>query len=300
MTAYALHFFIYFCIYATLGFGLTIAVGYGGFFTMAQAAFFAIGCYSYALGMTAWGLGFPLSLLIAISLAAIGSLSLSLIALRLKGDFFIMGSLAIQSLILSLLNNSYLDGHRLGTLRNLTNGPSGIVGIPRPEFFGIRFDTEGSMAVLSAALLSVSFLYCRRLLASPWGRVTTAMRDDELAARSLGKNIKLLKIEVFAVSSVLASLAGAVYAAYTGYIDPTVASLDHSVLMLSMVIVGGLGSLGGTAFGAALLIMLPVTLRYAHFPDSTASSLRLLAYGLLLVLMMHLRPQGFWGRFKVN
>jgi branched-chain amino acid transport system permease protein len=300
MTAYALHFFIYFCIYATLGFGLTIAVGYGGFFTMAQAAFFAIGCYCYALGMTAWGLGLFLSLLSAIVLAAIGSLSLSLIAWRLKGDFFIMGTLAIQSLILSLLNNSYLDGHPLGSLWNLTNGPSGIVGIPRPELFGIRFDTEGSMAVLCAALLLASLIYCHRLLSSPWGRVTAAMRDDELAVRSLGKNVKLLKIEIFVVSSVLASLAGAAYAAYTGYIDPTIASLDHSVLMLSMVIVGGLGSLRGTVFGAALLILLPEMLRYAHFPDSTASSLRLLAYGLLLVLMMHWRPQGFWGRFKVN
>ena len=300
MIGYLLHIFIFFCIYATAGFGLSVAVGYGGFFTMAQAAFFAIGCYAYALGTTAWGLGIGMSLLIAIGLASVSSLSLSMAAWRLKGDFFIMGSLAIQSLILSVMNNSYRDGYSIGTLHNLTNGPSGIAGIPRPVIFGIVFDTEELMAALAGLILLAALCYFRLVLASPWGRVITAMRDDELAARSLGKNVKLLKLEVFFVSSVAAAVAGVIFASYLGYVDPALASLDQSVLMLSMVIVGGLGSLRGTLLGAALLILVPEILRYANFPDQIASSLRLMAYGLLLVLMMHWRPQGIWGRFKVN
>jgi branched-chain amino acid transport system permease protein len=300
VSGYLLHFFIYFSIYAIAGFGLTVAVGYGGFFTLAQAAFFALGCYVYALGTAAWGVGIGISLLLAIALSAVFSLSLSLAAWRLKGDFFIMGSLAIQSLILSVLNNGYRDGYALGSLRNLTNGPSGIPGIPRPAIFGIVFDTETLMAALAGAVLLAVFCYLRLVLDSPWGRVITAMRDDELAARSLGKNVKLLKVEVFALSSVAAAVAGVIFASYVGYVDPTLASLDQSVLMLSMVIVGGLGSLRGALLGAALLILLPEILRYANFPDQVASSLRLMAYGLLLVVMMHLRPQGIWGRFEVK
>jgi branched-chain amino acid transport system permease protein len=300
MTAYALHFFIYFCVYAIAGFGLTVAVGYGGFFTMAQAAFFAIGCYAYALGSTAWGMGFGLCLLLAVGLAAVSSLSLSLAAWRLKGDFFIMGSLAIQSLILSLLNNSYRDGHPIGSIANLTNGPSGIPGIPRPAIFGIILDTEGLMAAMAAVLMIASLAYFKVVLSSPWGRTVAAMRDDELAVRGLGKNVKLLKVQVFIVSSVAAALAGVIYASYLGYVDPSIASLDQSVLMLSMVIVGGLGALRGAMAGAALLILLPEVLRYARFPDQMASSLRLMAYGLLLVFMMHWRPKGIWGRFTVN
>lgn len=300
MNDYLSHLSIYFCIYATVGLSLNVSVGYGGFLTMAQAGFFAIGCYSYALGSTVWGLSVGTCLAIAVSVAVLMSLALSLPSWRLKGDFFVMSTLAVQSVVQSLLNNWYLDGHRVGSFANLTNGPSGIPNIPRPAIFGIKFDTNGSMALLALSILMLSLAYLQFVLRSPWGKALLALRDDELATRGLGKDVKLLKIQIFAVSCGIVAAAGVVYASYLGYVDPTLASLDHSILMLSMVIVGGTGSLPGALAGALLLIGIPEVLRFTHFPDQAASSIRLMAYGVLLVTMMHLRPQGLLGRFRVN
>jgi branched-chain amino acid transport system permease protein len=300
MNGYLFHLCIYFCIYATVGLSLSVSVGYGGYLVLAQAGFFAIGCYSYALGATVWGLGLGTCLVIAVSVGVVMSLALSLPSWRLKGDFFVMASLAVQSVVQSLLNNWYSDGHPVGSWANLTNGPSGIPNIPRPAMFGIKFDTNGSVALLTLFILLLSLVYLQFVLRGPWGKALLARRDDELATRGLGKNVKLLKLQIFAVSCGIVAAAGVGYASYLGYVDPTLASLDHSVLMLSMVIVGGTGSLRGPLVGALLLIGIPEVLRFAHFPDQTASSIRLMAYGVLLVGMMHLRPQGLLGRFRVS
>jgi branched-chain amino acid transport system permease protein len=124
------------------------------------------------------------------------------------------------------------------------------------------------------------------------------MRDDELATRSLGKEVRWVKVQVFAVSCALAAVGGALYAAYVGYIDPSTASLDESILLLSFVLVGGVGNLRGPIVGAAVLIALPEVLRFVALPDSLAAEVRLMVYGLLLVGMMHVRPQGLAGVYR--
>ena len=127
-----------------------------------------------------------------------------------------------------------------------------------------------------------------------------AMRDDELAARGLGKNTRLAKVQVFAISSAFVAIAGSLYAAHVRYIDPSSATLDESILMLSMVVVGGIGNFRGPVVGAALLILLPELLRAVSLPDSVAANLRMLIYGLMLILMMRFRPQGIAGRYRVQ
>ena len=133
---------------------------------------------------------------------------------------------------------------------------------------------------------------------SPFGRSLQAMRDDELAARSLGLPVRLLKIESFLIASAMVGVAGGMYAAYVSYIDPTSFTLDESILMLSMVIVGGTGNVRGPIIGAAVLIAIPEILRFLALPDAIAANMRLLVYGLLLILMMHLRPQGLAGKYR--
>ncbi len=133
---------------------------------------------------------------------------------------------------------------------------------------------------------------------SPFGRSLQAMRDDELAARSLGLPVRLLKIESFLIASAMVGVAGGMYAAYVSYIDPTSFTLDESILMLSMVIVGGTGNVRGPIIGAAVLIAIPEILRFLALPDAIAANMRLLIYGLLLILMMHLRPQGLAGKYR--
>ena len=126
------------------------------------------------------------------------------------------------------------------------------------------------------------------------------MREDELAARGLGKNTRLAKVQAFAISSALVAVAGSLYAAHVRYIDPSSATLDESILMLSMVIVGGIGNFRGPIVGAGLLLLLPEALRFLQLPDALAANLRMLIYGLLLVLLMHFRPQGIAGRLRVQ
>lgn len=156
------------------------------------------------------------------------------------------------------------------------------------------------MAALSFVLLALSALVFWRLKDSPWGRLLRAMRDDELATRGLGKNTRLAKVHAFAFACAFAGLAGVIYAAYVSYIDPSSASLDESILMLSMLLVGGAGNFRGPLVGAAVLIAIPELLRFAAIPDAVAANLRLLLYGLLLVVMVHLRPQGLAGEYRVQ
>jgi branched-chain amino acid transport system permease protein len=133
---------------------------------------------------------------------------------------------------------------------------------------------------------------------SPFGRALQAMRDDELAARSIGIPVNWLKLQAFALASAMVGIAGGLYASYVSYIDPTSFSLNESILMLSMVIIGGTGNVRGPLTGAAVLILLPEALRFLQLPDAVAANVRLLAYGLLLILMMHLRPQGLAGTYR--
>lgn len=135
-------------------------------------------------------------------------------------------------------------------------------------------------------------------MSSPWGRLLKCLRDDELATRSLGKNTRKARLEAFAFACGLAAVAGALYAGYIGYIDPSSASLDQGILILCMVIVGGVGNFKGPLVGAAVLILLPEILRFTHFPDNIAPNMRLLIYGMLLVIMAHFRPRGLAGEYR--
>jgi len=126
------------------------------------------------------------------------------------------------------------------------------------------------------------------------------MRDDELALRGLGKNVRLAKIQAFAIASGLVAIAGALYASYVGYIDPSTAGLDKSILMLAMVIVGGAGNFRGPIIGAVVLLLIPEILRFVDIPDAVAANVRLLLYGLMLVVLMHFRPQGLAGEYRMR
>lgn len=296
---YLSHLLIYLSIYSITAASLNLVVGYCGILTLAHAAYFAIGAYAYALASVVLGWDFFSAMLLGVGLAVILSLAVSLPTWRVRGDFFLMVSLAVQSLLFNAIAN-WTSQAELGTWTNLTGGTFGIARIPRPAIFGIQFDTLSSMALLSLVIAGVCLLLVWALITSPWGRALKAMRDDELAARGLGKNVRLLKVQVFAVACALASVAGAIYSSYVSYIEPGTASLDHSILMLAMVIVGGVGNFRGPLIGAALLLAIPEVLRSVAVPDRFATEIRMMAYGLLLVVLMHLRPQGLAGSYQIK
>lgn len=297
---YLLHLLVYFDIYAIVALSLNLVVGYCGLLTLAHAGYYAMGGYACALLMLTAGWGFLPAMLAGALLSAVASLAVSLPAWRLRGDFFVLASLAVQTLIFSALYNWSSAEGPLGSWKNLTNGPFGLTGIPRPRLFGWEISGTLSYAVFATGLAGLCGFMLWRLKSSPWGRLLLAMREDELAARGLGKNTRLAKVQAFAIASAMAAVAGSLYAAYVRYLDPSSASLDESILMLSMVIVGGLGNFRGPLVGAATLVGLPEVLRFLALPDAQAANLRLLIYGLLLVLMMHLRPQGIAGDYRMQ
>lgn len=297
---YLLHLLIYFDVYVIVALTLNLVVGYCGMLTLAHAAYYAVGGYAYALFALKFGWGFFPAALAAAIIAGLLSLAVSLPAWRLKGDFFVLGSLAVQALVFSLIYNWSSPNAPVGSWKNLTNGPFGIAGIPNARVAGFSFANPGSFACFATGIAIFCGVILWRLKSSPWGRVLLSMREDELAVRSLGKNTRLLKVQAFAISCGLVAVAGALYAAHLNYLDPSAASLDESILMLSMVIVGGIGNFRGPIVGALVLIALPELLRFAQLPDATAANLRLAIYGLLLVLMMHFRPQGISGEYRMS
>lgn len=275
-------------------------MGCCGLLTLAHASYFAVGSYVYALAT----IKFHWEFLPAIGLAAVVaggmSLAISVPAWRFKGDFFVMVSLAVQTLIYSLIYNGANTDAEYGTWQNLTKGSFGITGIPQPTILGWQFQSIGSIAMLSFVVALGCGGVCWLLLSSPWGRLLRSIRDDELAIRGLGKNTRLAKIQAFAIACGMSAIAGAIYASYVTYIDASSASLDHSVLMLCMVIVGGVGNFRGPLIGALLLLAIPELLRFAAIPDTIAANIRLMLYGVLLVVMMRVRSQGVAGEYRID
>jgi len=285
---YILHLLIYLDIYIIITMSLNLLIGYGGLFQLAHAAYYGIGAYTTALLMVTLGWGFIPAIICSIIITGCLSFLVSIPAWRFRSDYFVMLSLAVQVTIYSLLYN----------LTGLTNGPFGITGIPKPTILGYKIDTLPNMFILSTVIAIVCGIILFILLRSPWGKALKAMRDDELAARGLGKNTRLFKLQAFLIACSMVALAGGLYATYISYIDPTSFTLDESILMLSMVVVGGTGNFRGPIVGALILIAIPEILRFVHIPDAFAANIRLLIYGLLIVTMAHFRPQGLAGKYR--
>ncbi len=297
---YLLHLVVYFEIYVIVALSLNLVVGFCGLLSLAHAGYFAVGAYTYALLSLALGWGFVPAVAAAMSTCAVLSLAVSLPAWRLRGDFYVLATLAVQAFIFSALYNWSSPDAPLGTWKNLTNGPFGIAGIPRPSVFGWVPSTTQGLVGFATVVTALCVLVLWQLQRSAWGRLLVAIRDDELAARGLGKNTRLAKVQAVAIASALVAVAGALYASHVRYLDPASASLDESIMMLSMVIIGGLGNFRGPIVGAVTVIALPELLRLLQLPDSQAANVRMLVYGILLVLMMHLRPSGLAGSYRVQ
>ena len=297
---YLYHLLTYFGIYAILALSLNVVVGYCGAMTLAHAGYFALGAYGYALGVSCWGIPSLAAIPFAFVVGAAASILISLPTWRLKGDYFVLVSMAVQVLIYSALYNWVVPGEPLGGWKNLTNGPFGITGIPRPEGAGFAFETPLSMSLLALVALLLFIGSCHFLLNSPFGRVLNCLRDDELATRNLGKKVQFFRFKAFLIASGMAAFAGALYSAYTSYIDPSLASMDQSILLLSMIIVGGLGNLPGPLAGAAILLLIPEVLRFLKLPDSIAAEARIMLYGILLVVIVRIMPSGLAGKREMK
>jgi branched-chain amino acid transport system permease protein len=298
---YLLHLLVLLDIYFILSLSLNIIMGYTGLLTLAHAGYFALGSYAYAIASMFLGWGFLPSALVAVVINVLFSGMLSVASWRFRGDFFILFSLTIQVVLFTILKNWFDPTQPPGSWRNLTNGDFGLAGIPSPSIAGYELDSRSSVAIAFTLLAIGAAGFSWALLRSPWGRLLRALRDDELAARSLGKDVRVAKMQAIAIGCGMAGFAGVMLASYQAYINPTSADMSQATLLFSMVIVGGLGnSVLGPFVGALLLIAIPEGLRFIDLPIALAAELRLMAYGFLLVLLMHVRPQGVAGSYRME
>ncbi|HIE05629.1 MAG TPA: branched-chain amino acid ABC transporter permease [bacterium (Candidatus Stahlbacteria)] len=285
---YLLHILIMLCIYGILALSLNLLIGYAGLLSLAHAAFYGIGAYASTLLMVRLGLNFFPALLIGLLISGSLALLIAYPSLRLKGDYFVLASLGFQIIVFSILYNWI----------GLTRGPYGIPGIPRPTIFGFEFNSLISYFFLTAVVFILIFLLSLHLCQSPFGRALKSLREDEIAAKVMGKDVSSLKIWVFITAAGLAAVSGSLYAGYITYIDPTSFTLDESIFIIAIVLMGGSGNLKGPLAGVLFMIILPEFLRFLGLPDTIAPNVRQMIYGLLLILLMRYRPQGLAGEYR--
>lgn len=284
---YLIHILILVGIYAVLARSLDLLAGYTGLLSMAQGAFFGLGAYTSALLAVRAGASFPVGLLAGMSLAALASLMVSLPSLRLHDDYFVMATFGYQLIVYSVFNNCVA----------LTRGPLGIPGIPPPAIFGLTFRAPTACLLLVGLCAAIAYLVVCLLTRVAYGRVLRAIREDEVLAQSLGKNTLRFKASAFMVSAALAASAGSLYAHYVTYISPASFGIMESILVLSMLVIGGAGSFWGPLVGAAVLVTLPEALRFVGMPSAVAANVRQILYGAALVGFMLWRPQGLLGEY---
>jgi branched-chain amino acid transport system permease protein len=270
------------CCYAILASSFNLLLGVTGLFALSHAAFYGLGAYTAALCDVDLGLPLSLGLVAAMAVAGAASLLISIPALRISGDYLVIASLGFQFLVFGVLNN----------VKSITRGPAGIPGIHKPSVFGFMLDTPGRFLVLALVLAALCIAVAGRISASPMGRMLRSIREDEIAARALGKDVIHAKIVVFTIASALAGAAGWLFAHQSSFVSPEMFMIDESIYVLAMVLVGGAGSTLGAVLGAALLVALPELLRFVDLPASLAGASRQMLYAAVLILFLLFRPRG--------
>ena len=296
-------------LFVLLALGLNIVVGYAGLLDLGYIAFFAVGAYCYALlASPQFGLHWSFIALLPLGalVAAVFGVLLGAPTLRLRGDYLAIVTLGFGEIIRICLNN-------LNRPVNITNGPQGITLIDPLAVGEIALNktyTVAGIAIAPVHSYYFVFLACAaasifislRLEDSRIGRAWIAIREDELAASAMGINTRNVKLLAFAMGATFGGVAGGLFASFQGFVSPESFTLLDSIMVLCMVVLGGMGNVGGVVLGATLLTALPEALRYAGPLQQDwfgeiyidPSDLRMLLFGLALVLMMLFRPAGLW------
>nr|MBL8409887.1 ABC transporter ATP-binding protein [Dechloromonas sp.] len=297
-------------LYVFLALGLNIVVGFAGLLDLGYIAFYAVGAYAWALlASPHFGIHWPIWAILPIGagLACIAGVLLGSPTLKLRGDYLAIVTLGFGEIVRIFMNN-------LNAPINVTNGPQGITLIDPVMIGGFKFSGNTTLFGLTlsgpqkyyfllVALAILVIIINLRLQNSRIGRAWQAIREDEIAAKAVGINTRNIKLLAFAMGASFGGIAGGVFAAMQGFVSPESFSLMESIMILAMVVLGGMGHIPGVILGAVLLSVLPEALRYGVGPAQTAlfgkqlvdpESLRMLVFGLALVLVMRFKPAGLW------
>lgn len=289
MLPYLIHLAILILIYAILAISLNYIAGYTGITSFSQAAFLGIGAYTYAILTTTYQLNFFLASIFGVILALVISYLFSFPLLRTRKDSLVLVSIGFSIIVYNIFLN----------FTTLTGGALGIKSIPRPLFLNLDFSSNQYFLLLTLIAYTTIFFIFWKIVSSPYGTIIKGIRENDLVMEHHGYSVSSYKRSVFMLGSSFAALAGSLYASYFKFIEPNSFDLMTSVLILIMVIVGGMGNIKGSIFGAFLVIIFPEILRFVGLPTEIIAEAREILYGLMLILIIYYRPQGLLGEYKI-
>ena len=278
---YLLHILILVAIYGMLATSLSISSGYTKLISLAHAGFCAIGAYTSAILCVGYGVNFWWTLPLGIIASVLAACPLAFLSQKTIDDYFIVCTMGAAVIITSSLTN----------FTTLTNGPLGIVSIPAPFLFGRSISSKGEwlFVVMIAYLLFALMAY--NIRSSSLGRLLLAIGEDQIFCESLGKNVDLAKFQSFLLGAGLAAVPGCFYSSYISYIDPSSFGLDDSIVLLSIVIIAGMGKAATLLPAVFLFVVLPEALRFIGIPVGIAGDLRQMLFALTLLIILWLRSR---------
>ena len=264
-------------LYIVLCLGLNIIVGFAGLLDLGFAAFFAVGAYGVGILTSQFGWNFWLAIPPALLMTVIVRLIIGAPTLRLRSDYLAVVTLGSGEIIRIFARN----------MKDLTGGASGLIGIKRPSFFGLELNQINHYYYVFLILVFLALFASNRLENSRLGRAWKYVRDDEDAAEAMGINRTAVKLSAYVIGALFAGLAGCFYAAKMTAISPETFQFMQSIMILTAVVLGGMGKIAGMVIGALVMVLFPEIFR-------GIGSMRMLVFGLILILMMIFRPQGIW------
>ncbi len=280
---YLLNIGVQISIFVILASSYNLVIGYGGLASVAHPIFYAFGAYGASLFAIHFGLPAVICVIAGGLIAVVASVLLALSALRISGDYLLIASLGFQLGILQLVRNFDFTGGAGG----LADIPSTITGPMRSPIF---------LAICASCALATVWLISR-IINGPYGRAITAMRDEELAFSALGRNAMSIKVVVFAIGCGIAGIAGGLYAFYFQYVSPDQYEVLQSAAILTMVVLGGMGTTWGPVVGAMLLIAVPQAITFLNLPPSVMAPIQGIIFTSLVLLFLFVRPAGLVGGF---
>ncbi len=288
---YVIHLLIILQIYIILSLSLNLKTGFTGLLSLCQAAFYGTGAYLTTILMVDYGLNFFIALLLAIILNVLLNATITTwLAGRLRNLYFTLATIALQIVFFGVVYN----------WQKLTRGPFGISGIPKPEVAGFVFNTPLQFFILTLIFTVLTIFFFWKFAKTPLCRMFECTRDDEVWLTVLGKRPAYFKFVSISITVIFATIAGTLYATYMSYIDPTSFTLDESILILTIILVGGTGNILGPVSGAVIYVLLPEVLRFVNMPDAIAANARMIIYALILILIVRFKPNGLFGKFEIR
>lgn len=266
-------------LYSIIAVSINLIGGYGGHLAMGHACYVGIAAYTTAILSTNFGMPFIVTFPLSVIMATIYGFLTSIICVgRIKGDYVMIVTMGVSEITRIFFVN----------LVGVTNGPMGIAQIPPVSIFFYKFTSSSDYYYLFLFFLIITIIVIRNIVNSKFGRAIIAIREDEIAAKAMGIRVNWNKIITFTITALFAGMAGALFAHYNRFVGPMQFDLDEGLLYFQMIILGGLGSIPGSILGASIFVLIPEVFR-------GISVYRTIVYGLIMVVMMIVRPQGILG-----